>query len=47
MIVQRRVGQLLEKMTSLGYVKNHQMAFVDINLIKQLKDAAIDVIKKM
>lgn len=47
MIVQRRVGQLLEKMTSLGYVKNDQIAFVDINLIKQLKDAAIDVIKKM
>ena len=48
MIVQRSVGHSLEKLTTLDYLKNDQMVFVDINLIKQLKDAAADVIfKKM
>ena len=46
MIVQRSVDQSLEKLTSLDYLKNDQMVFVDINLIKQLKDAAADVILK-
>ena len=45
-IVQSSVGHSLEKSTSIDYLKNYQMAFVDINLIKQLRDAAIDVIKK-
>ena len=45
MTVQRSVGHSLEKLTSLDYLKNDQMAFVDIHLIKQLKDAATDVIK--
>ena len=45
-IVQRSVGHSLEKFTSLNYLKNDQMAFADINLIKQLKDATTDVIKK-
>ena len=43
-IVQRSVSHSLEKLTSLNYLKNDQMAFVDINLIKQLRDVAIDVI---
>ena len=46
MIVQRSVGHSLEKLTTLDYLKNDQMVFVDINLIKQLKDAAADVILK-
>ena len=46
MIVQRSVGHSLEKLTSLDYLKNDQMVFVNINLIKQLKDAAADVILK-
>ena len=46
MIVQRSVGHSLEKLTSLDYLKNDQMVFVNINLIKQLKYAAADVILK-
>ena len=46
-IFQHSLGHSLEKLTSLDYLKNDQMAFVDINLIKQLKVAATDVIKKM
>ena len=46
MIVQRSVGHSLEKLTSLDYLKNDQMAFVDVTLIKQLKDTTTDVIKK-
>ena len=46
-IFQRGVGHSPEKLRSLDYLKNDQMAFFDINLIKQLKVAATDVIKKM
>ena len=42
--VQHSVGHSLEKLTSLNYLKNDQIAFIDISLIKQLTDAAINVI---
>ena len=45
-IFQHSLGHSLEKLTSLDYLKHDQMAFVNITLIKQLKDAATDVIKK-
>ena len=36
-IVQRRFEHSLEKLTTIDYLTNDQMSFVDVNLIKQLK----------
>ena len=35
-IVQRRYGHLLEQLTTIDYLANDQMSFIDAMLIKQL-----------
>ena len=37
-ITQRSFKHSLEKLTTIDYLTNDQMSFVDVNLIKQLKD---------
>ena len=45
-IIQRSFGHSLEKLTTIDYLTNDQMCFVDVNLIKQLKDSALNVHRK-
>ena len=42
-IIQCSFGHSLEKLTATDYLTNDQMSFVDENLIKQLKDSALNV----
>ena len=45
-IIQRSFGHSLEQLTTINYLTNDQMPFVNINLIKQLKDCALEVSQK-
>ena len=45
-IIQRSYAHSLEQLTSLNYFSEDQMKFVDVHLIRQLKDIDIDVSKK-
>ena len=45
-IIQHSFGHSLEKLTTIDYLANDQMAFVDVNLIKQLKGSALNVHSK-
>ena len=45
-IIQRSFGHSLEQLTTINYLTNDQMPFVNINLIKQLKDCALEVSRK-
>ena len=42
-IIQRGFEHSLEKLAKIDYLTNDQMSFVDVNLIKQLKDSALNV----
>ena len=42
-IIQHSFGHSLEKLTATGYLTNDQMSFVDVKLVKQLKDSALQV----
>ena len=42
-IIQHSFGHSLEQLTTIDYLTNDQMSFVDIKLIKQLKDSALEV----
>ena len=45
-IIQRSFGYFLEQLTTINYLTNDQTPFVNINLIKQLKDCALEVSRK-
>ena len=45
-IIQRSFGHSLEQLTTINYLTNDQMPFVNINLIKQLKDCTSEVSRK-
>ena len=45
-IIQRSFEYSLEKLTTIDYLTNNQMSFVDVNLVKQLKDSALNVHEK-
>ena len=45
-IIQHSFGHSLEKLTATGYLTNDQMSFVDVKLVKQLKDSALQVNSK-
>ena len=45
-IIQRSFGHSLEQLTTIDYLKNDQMPFVNINLVKQLKDCVLEVSRK-
>ena len=45
-IIQRSFGHSLEQLTTIDFLKNDQMPFVNINLVKQLKDCALEVSRK-
>ena len=45
-IIQRSFGHSLEKLKTIDYLTNEQMSFPDVNLIKQLKDSALNVHRK-
>ena len=45
-ITQRSYGYSLEQLTSLNYFCEDQMKFIDVQIIRQLKDIAIDVSKR-
>ena len=42
-IVQRSYGHSLEQLTTINYLTNDQMSFIDVTLIKQLNDIAEEV----
>ena len=44
--IQHNFGHSLEQLTMMNYLTNEQMPFVYINLIKQLKDCALEVSPK-
>ena len=41
--IHHNFGHFLEKRTTTDYLTNDQTSFVDVNLIKQLKDSALNV----
>ena len=45
-IIQRSFGHTLEQPTTINYSTNDQIPFVNINLIEQLKDCALEVSQK-
>ena len=45
-IIQRSFGHSLEQLTTIDYLANGQMSFVDVKLIKQLKDSTLEVNRK-
>ena len=45
-IIQRSFGRSLEQLTTIDYLTNDQMSLLDIKLIKQLKDSALEVSRK-
>ena len=44
--IQHIFGHSLEQLNMMNYLTNNQMPFVYINLIKQLKDCALEVSPK-
>ena len=44
--IQRSYVHSLEQLTSLNYFSEDQMKFIDVQIIRQLKDIATDVTKK-
>ena len=45
-IIQRSFGHSLQQLTTIDYLTNDQMSFVDVKLIKQLKDSTLEVSRK-
>ena len=45
-IIQRSFGHSLEQLTTINYLTNNQMPFININLVKQLKDCSLEVSRK-
>ena len=45
-IIQRSYAHSLEQLTSLNYFSEDQMKFIDVQIIRQLKDISIDVSKR-
>ena len=45
-VIQNSFGHSLEQLTTIDYLTNDQMSLVDIKLIKQLKDSALEVSRK-
>ena len=45
-IIQRSFGHSLQQLTTIDYLTNDQMSFVNIKLMKQLKDFALEVNRK-
>ena len=45
-IIQRSYAHSLEQLTSLNYFSEDQMKFIDVQIIRQLKDIVIDVSKR-
>ena len=45
-IIQRSYAHSLQQLTSLNYFSEDQMKFIDVQIIRQLKDIAIDVSKR-
>ena len=45
-IIQRSFGHSLQQLTTIDYLTNDQMSFVNIKLIKQMKYSALEVNRK-
>ena len=45
-IVQRSFGHSLQQLTTIDYLANDQMLFIDVTLIKQLNDIAQEVSRR-
>ena len=45
-IIQRSYAHSLDQLTSLNYFSEDQMKFIDVQIIRQLKDISIDVSKR-
>ena len=45
-IIQRSFRHLLKELTTIKYSTDSQMKFIDIQILNQLKDIAIDVSKR-
>ena len=45
-IIQSSFRHSLQQLTTIDYLKNDQMSFVNIKLIKQLKDSVLEVSRK-
>ena len=46
LIIQRSFGHLLKELTTINYSTDNQMKFIDIQILNQHKDIAIDVSKR-
>ena len=42
-IIQTSYSHSLEELTTINYLNNDQMKFIDLQILNQLKDIAIDV----
>ena len=45
-IAQRSYGHLSEQLTTIDYLTNDQMSFIDVTLVKQLNDIAQEVSRR-
>ena len=45
-IVERKFAHSCRKLTTIGYLTDYQMTFVDIKVVKQLKDATENVSRR-
>ena len=45
-IIQKRFGHLLKELTTINYLTEDQIKLIDIQILNQLKDIAIDVSKR-
>ena len=45
-IVQRSYRHSLEQLTTIDYLNNNQMSFIDVMLVKQLNDIAEEVSRR-
>ena len=45
-IIQRSFAHSLEELSTINYLNNNQMKFIDLQILNQLNDIAIDVSKR-
>ena len=45
-IVQRSYGHSLEQLTTIDYLTNYQISFIDVTLVKQLNDIAQEISRR-
>ena len=44
--IQRSVGHALKQLTTIDYLTNDPISFIDVNLVNQLKDCVSEIVRK-